>query len=183
MPVVTLRVINEGGIDPAVLRSGGKEAVRIFRRSGIRLSWIECSQEVEGAKNDPCHRDLGPSEFWLRIVTRRPTATTQEMLGFSELDEDRQTGSAGIYYPGAQALSARSLAGISEILGSIAAHEVGHLLLGAKAHSSSGVMVADWSHWEFELLSRRQLIFTRDQSSRLRERISSSRAAGAKRDQ
>jgi hypothetical protein len=183
LPAVTVRVINEAGIDPVVLRGAGKEAVRIFRHSGIRLNWMECSPEAVRGKSDPCHTDLGPSEFWLRVVIRRPSATSQDVLGFSELDETRRTGSAGIYYPAAHAASARFGAGLGEILGSAAAHELGHLLLGVNAHSPSGVMVAHWSRREFELLSISELNFTRDQSRGLRDQISSPRAAGTKRGQ
>jgi hypothetical protein len=57
------------------------------------------------------------------------------------------------------------------LLGTVAAHELGHLLLGSHAHSSIGIMTP---HWEPETLRRMNmggLLFTREQASRMQERI------------
>ncbi len=165
---VTLRVVNEGGVPPSHLVAAEKEAVRVFHQSGIDLIWLAC--EPGSAESVS-----GPAEFWVRIVTRRPSAASADMLGFTELyehqDERQGSGSSGIYYPAAVELARRGLAPIGAILGAAIAHEVGHLLLGANAHFYYGVMFAHWGRPEFERIAASELNFAPEQARLLREKI------------
>lgn len=171
-PTITLRVVNEGGIERGPLKPAEKEAVRIFSHSGIDLVWLNCDpgQAVWGSGN-PCQRELGPAEFWMRIVTRRTAVATADMLGFTDLDESQDHGSAGVYYPAAVEMAAQWHATVGEILGAAIAHEVGHLILGANAHSPSGVMFAHWGRAQFERIGISGLNFTADQARMLREGV------------
>jgi hypothetical protein len=57
------------------------------------------------------------------------------------------------------------------ILGHVAAHEIGHLLLGTNSHSPGGIMRA---HWRMEELARAKkglLLFTKSQSHRMTEKL------------
>ncbi|HTX35692.1 MAG TPA: hypothetical protein VME43_11740 [Bryobacteraceae bacterium] len=177
-PTITLRVVNEGGVDSQSLVQARKEATRIFDHSGINLAWLDCeSGQAEWGNGSPCQRSLGPVEFWMRIVTRRPPATTGDMLGFTHLDERWTHGAAGVYYPAAVEMAKKWPATIGEILAAAIAHEVGHLILGANAHSANGVMSAHWSKPEFIRIGTSALHFTRDQGRLLQEGIAR-RAAG-----
>jgi hypothetical protein len=178
-PTITLRVVNEGGVDSQPLARARKEAIRIFDHSGINLVWLDCeSGRAEWGSGNPCQRELGPVEFWMRIVTRRPRAATGDMLGFTDLDERQTHGTAGIYYPAAVEMAQKWPAAVGEILAAAIAHEVGHLILGVNAHSVSGVMSAHWSKPEFIRIGTSALHFTRDQARLLQEGIAR-RAAGA----
>ncbi len=171
-PTITLRVVNEGGVAPQFLVLAKKEAVGIFDRSGIDLIWLNCeSGRAEWGSANPCGRDLGPAEFWMRIVTRRPSTASTDMLGFTDLDESRGTGSAGIYYPAAAEIAKKWPVRVGEIVAAAIAHEVGHLILGANAHSSRGVMYAHWGPEQFQLIGISELNFTRDQAELLQARI------------
>jgi hypothetical protein len=171
-PTITLRVVNEGGVDPQPLVLAKKEATRIFDHSGIGLVWLDCqSGRAEWANGNPCQRDLGPAEFWMRVVTHRPSATSQDMLGFTELDESRGSGSAGVYYTAAVEMASMWPARVGEILGAAIAHEVGHLILGANAHAPRGVMYAHWGRAQFELIGISELSFPADQAKLLRDGI------------
>lgn len=176
MPAIQLRVVNEAGVDPETLSLAEKEATDELRHSGIRLVWLACEAgRAEWGSGNPCQRERGPSEFWLRIVTRRPACSSGDVLGFSELDESVGRSSAGVYYPKAEEMADYWSVRVGQILGAAIAHEVGHLLLGANAHSRSGVMSAHWSHEQFQLLSIGELHFSPDQSKELRERIENGR--------
>ena len=107
----------------------------------------------------------------MRIVTRRPSTASADMLGFTDLDESLGTGSAGIYYPAAAEMAKKWPVRVGEILAAAIAHEVGHLILGANAHSSRGVMYAHWGPEQFQLIGISELNFTRDQTKLLQARI------------
>lgn len=171
-PVITLRVVNEGGVDLRALRVAQKEAVGILEHSGIRLMWLFCEPGwVEWGSSNPCNRDRGRSEFWLRLVARKPAAGSRELLGFTEIDESQGSAAAGIYYPAAVEVARHWSVPVGAVLGAAIAHEVGHLVLGANAHSRTGVMCAHWGLEQFVLIGISELHFTPDQSRAIRERV------------
>jgi hypothetical protein len=54
------------------------------------------------------------------------------------------------------------------LFGYAAAHEIGHLLLGAGSHSGRGVMRAIWEHSDFEAMRRNWLVFQAAEGERMR---------------
>jgi hypothetical protein len=175
-PAITLRVLNEGAVEARFLVLAKNEAVRIFARSGIDLVWLDCeSGNVEWGSLSPCQRALAPAEFWMRVVARRllhnPAPTAGDILGFTEFEDSRMTDTAVVRYAAAVDADRMWRGGVGEILGAIMAHEVGHLLLGASAHSPYGVMCAYWGRVQFELIGQNQLCFNTAQTRKLREQI------------
>jgi len=55
------------------------------------------------------------------------------------------------------------------VLGAALAHEMGHLLLPSKPHSSSGLMREKWGQSDFRDASRGELLFTPEQARVMRE--------------
>src|SRR5215471_11995850 len=94
-PAITIRVVNESAADARTISLARKEAMRIFAEAGIDLVWLDCDLAgSESGTGNACHQDRGPPEFWVRIVMRRPTATSGDVLGFAEIDERLGTGPA-----------------------------------------------------------------------------------------
>jgi len=75
-----------------------------------------------------------------------------------------------IFFHRIEAVSKGSSA--APILGNAIAHELGHLLLGPRAHSPTGVMTPHWSRDFLKLASRDFLRFTPEQAERLRAQVS-----------
>ena len=57
---------------------------------------------------------------------------------------------------------------VALILGHVSAHEIGHLLLGPGAHGHDGIMRAGWSRQDLQQAAWGQLVFTDEESGRLR---------------
>jgi hypothetical protein len=51
------------------------------------------------------------------------------------------------------------------------AHEIGHMFLGTNSHSSTGIMRANWSEREFGPDAGPELLFTAEQSRRMKSRL------------
>jgi hypothetical protein len=173
-PAVTLRVVNEAGVDQRTLIRAGDEAAAILRRSEVELVWLSCEAGwADPTSTDPCRRQTGPVEFWFFIVRRKPRAKSDEMVGFTDWDEISNKGLAGAYYPAAVELARRYRIDCDayQILGAAIAHEVGHLLLGANAHSSLGLMQAFWGPAQVKRISTGSLNFTSDQSKQIQNAI------------
>lgn len=176
LPVITLRVVNEARVDDAILRKAKEEASAILGQAGVGLVWVDCGAAAADWKDrEPCRRVRGRAEFWLRLTADRPAWTSKENLGFADLTG--RDGSAGVYYPtivkSAQRFSAyvRGVAPSAtftpNFLGAAIVHEVGHLILGANAHTSRGVMCAEWGREELESIRLGGLSFARDQAKLL----------------
>jgi len=48
-----------------------------------------------------------------------------------------------------------------------AAHEIGHLILGADAHVPSGLMKKSWDRQDMEAMFQNRVHFSRDQAARI----------------
>jgi len=183
---ITVRVHNYAKIAPQALEATGREASKIFRRAGLEVEWLDLTDCREGGRTQPpCHSPLGPAELVLRILARAPNDQDPagETFGFALVPPDGSDGvDAAVFYTGVQALSRISAASSGQILGYLVAHEIGHLVLGSSAHSSTGIMRPGWTPEEFERAARGQLGFTPQQSEKMRaafaRRLAQPRAIG-----
>lgn len=121
---------------------------------------------------NPSQRELGPAEFWFRILARRPRATSDDMLGFTELDERLGTGLLRSIL-----IRLRSRRRKNTIVTSFKC-STRRLRMRSVICSSAQtlILILAWMcpHWgrtQFELISISESIFTADQSKRLRHQI------------
>ncbi len=97
---IRLRVVNESAVDRRSMALARKELTEILGRAGVSVIWLTCTSGwADWLSADQCQRDREPSEFWLRIVSRRAAGTSASVLAFSEIDENLGLRSAGVYYP------------------------------------------------------------------------------------
>jgi len=78
---------------------------------------------------------------------------------------------AGVYYDCALNLSCGATAPVPTLMGRVMAHEIGHILLGPGAHSRTGIMRAFWADRELSTAASQEMIFTTDQSRRMKSRL------------
>jgi hypothetical protein len=171
IPTVTLRVAGEGVVDGRSLTLARRELAEILGQAGLGVLWLTCMPGVADWRSaNPCQRDREPAEFWVRIVVHKPAAPA-EVLAFAEIDDDLGMRSAGVYYPAIVEAAARYGIPAGTLLGAVFAHEVGHLVLGAKAHSHHGLMSPNWRREQFERLSTAGLSFSEKETRMLREEL------------
>ena len=60
---------------------------------------------------------------------------------------------------------------VQRFLGTIAAHELGHLLLGSHAHAYEGVMSSVWTDPVLRRVNMGSLLFTREESVAIKARL------------
>lgn len=102
---------------------------------------------------------------------RRRPGRRSDVLAMTELDEELKMRSVEAYYPAVLEAARRHNLPSGAVLGAAIGHEVGHLILGATAHSHRGLMSSNWSRPEFELLSIGELSFTHLEAKPLRNEI------------
>jgi hypothetical protein len=143
------------------------EVVRIFRAAGIELRWVNCFDR-DVAKD--CQNLLGNDKLILNVLPRGKTAG-ESVYGDAFLAEDGTGKYADIFFD--RISEAHDQYGIDEsrLLGVVAAHEIGHLLLGLRAHTWLGIMAPKWTGESLRQMGMGRLLFTSEQAAQMRGRI------------
>lgn len=167
---ITVLVNNSAGVSAEILTQAKAEASRIFRTAGVEIDWVDCPRAADIVEGDACRRVPGPSDFVLHIVAKGKTSSDL-VFGLSFLGEDGAGKYSDLFYDRVQQAHRELGADVASLLGSVAAHELGHLLLGLHAHSYVGIMAAVWNEDALRNMGMGGLRFNRDQAAGIRARI------------
>jgi hypothetical protein len=159
---VTVVVNNSARVRSDVLSKAEAETARLFQEAGISIHWLHCG-ETDACRRRPLHNEL-----ILHVV---PTGKTQSDFVFGEafLGEDGRGQYCDVFFDRIKAAQENTDGG--RLLGVVAAHELGHLLLGSRAHSRVGIMEPIWEQESVRKLGMGLLLFTPDQARFMRRRI------------
>jgi len=175
---VTIAVYNDAEIPAVTLRQAEMEASHVFRQSGIEVKWLNCPLSAEGPE-DPAHCGTAdfPEHLQLRIVPRSLNLNGIT-LGISYLSADGIGCYADLFYERAAQIHENSHLNLATILGHVAAHEIGHLLLGTNSHAPSGIMRARWESGELVSASKGTLFFSAAESRQMRNKLATRHSTG-----
>src|SRR6266446_2312056 len=168
---VTISVHNDAGISAGTLRGAEAEAARVFQQSGIEVKWLNCPLPADGPE-DPaqCRTAEFPAHLQLRIA-RRPRNLSEINFGISYLSADGSGCYANLFYQRVEEMHERSRVNLASLLGDVAAHEIGHLLLGTNSHAANGIMRARWESEELGSISMGTLFFSDAESRQMRSKL------------
>ncbi|HET6181911.1 MAG TPA: hypothetical protein VFE61_33650 [Candidatus Sulfotelmatobacter sp.] len=166
---ITILVIDSARVSPPVLGQSEVEAARIFRAAGIETAWVNCPAGSESVA-DLCRVVPGANQFVLHIVPTGKTST-DSVFGVSFLGEDGSGKYSNVFYERVAEAHHEWGANLAALLGTVAAHELGHLLLGSHAHSYIGIMAPVWEGESLRQIAMGGLHFTQEQSSLMRTRL------------
>ena len=164
---ITVMVLDSAKVPGAVLQKAETEAGRIFRNSEVEIRWVNCLKR--GEKED-CHHVPGENEFMLHIV---PDGKTRSDLVFGEafLGEDGTGKYADVFFNRVREAAETPELNSAQLLGAVAAHELGHLLLGSRSHSPAGIMEPVWKQDSLRRIWMGSLLFTRQQAQSMQRRV------------
>lgn len=165
---IAVRIDDYVGLPAATVAKAAVVAVRLMRTAGIEMRWTLCSAAVGWPH---CAAALGPGELSLKILARRHGApvVSSSVLGYAVVPGDGTPAVyAGILYGRIEPQSHSTLASLPQILGHVAAHEIGHLLLGSNAHAATGLMAAQIQGRDFDRAAQGALHFSPDEAERMR---------------
>jgi hypothetical protein len=169
---LTVIVYDYAGVKDADLRHAEQQAARIL---GQTIAWLHCSE----AEDKLCGQTAGPAALVIQLLPERATRRNGSAgaMGFAIPPADGGFGQhCGVFYDRVKQLSRQSLSE-ADVLGHAMAHELGHLLLGINAHSSLGLMSADWTSRELALAAQGKLLLRDAELRRIQENIANRFAA------
>jgi hypothetical protein len=161
---ITILLQNHAKVSRDVISHAEAEATRIFSASGIRLRWVDCSQ------TPVCHHVPEANEFVLSIVPDGQTSS-ELVYGVAFLGPGGEGKYADLFFGRVEAAAVESGFSVQRLLGAVAAHELGHLLLGTHAHSYEGIMCPVWKKAVLQRMEMGTLLFTGGESVRMKARL------------
>ena len=159
---IRVRVNNYSHASLPRVSEAERVAGRILGASGLRIVWLDCSVAH-------CQEPLESTDIGLRILSQpKSNEFPDTVFGFANAP-----ALASVYYNYAlrRARSDNAEFEVPILLGCVIAHEIGHLLLGPKAHSAEGIMQPRWQPREIQQATRGWLLFTSSQSKSMRIQV------------
>lgn len=169
-----VRLYVHAPVSRATLEKAIAAAAYVLKQAGVRISWAECrSPSGDPPRDAACEAPVRPLDLHLRIVDSRMANQLgggPHRLGYAWLAPGFDS-IAAVYLHRAAELAQGGLADRAAILGCMLAHEIGHLLLDTSRHSERGIMRPFWGDADLRNVAKGQMLFTAEQSQRLRRMV------------
>ena len=177
--------VYETGIGDIALRTAAiGRAAAIVEAAGISVEWYDCT---DNGRRPVCQDARRAGNFIARLMPAMAVGSTPRQvsvealntptetdppLGFAVVDPGAHTGKmATLFHDQIEAVARRTGVARSELLGRALAHEIGHLLLGVRGHSRSGIMRAVWTDDELTRDRREDWLFGPNDIQRLQQAV------------
>ena len=167
---VTVSVYDDAHVPREILARAEDRAAKIFGQVGLNVNWLDCSPANSARCAVPLESG-GPVRLMLRITPSTSVTITDQIFGVAYLGRDGTGQYCDVFWQRVKDLQTNSMVDLASILGSVMAHEMGHLLLGSNAHAISGIMQAHWESSELRHIGMGSFLFLPDQGKRMRARV------------
>jgi hypothetical protein len=153
------------------LLEGEQWAADLLRKAGVDTRWLACSAG-EGLHGEAeCARPQTLLDLSLNLVKSAKSKDfrlVDNAYGFAAPSTDKEFGRDAWVFDDLVKKSASELQlSSAHLLGTVIAHELGHLLLGPNAHSKWGLMCARWSHEVLLAADRGDLNFSNPERAKI----------------
>jgi hypothetical protein len=166
---VTVRVYDTYGLPPATRQEALTLAADALHGAGIRAVIVDCNARPAVAA---CAVGLADGELVLRI--HRHPKDGLHVLGEAVVRASGPSTIATVYAAAIAERARRTGGSLATLVGRVAAHEIGHLLLGSNAHADHGLMRPAW---DLSRLDRGDWAFTLEDAAAIRRRLQQRDAA------
>ena len=185
VPGLQVRVYDYAKVPQSVWKRAEAVAADIFREAGVEMAWLVCPGGGDGRSVHPdCRTPMGPLEVSLRALPSAPETLSNrpDVLGRAHVPKGGGVASyADIYVDRIGDLADRLRTAGSHtltrvdsqrrVLGVVAAHELGHLILGSTSHTRRGLMRRCLGQKELKRTYSDQLRFRAKQVGRLHAQL------------
>ena len=171
---VTVRVYDNSGYRDVDIQSAVDTATAILRAAEVDVAWHSCDAAFVRTPEHPCAAPLGGNDLGVRLVRMRTALNYRGdlPLGYSLVDARTRGGAlATIFMDRVLWLADAAKIEVGPLLGRAMAHEIGHLLLGANAHTDVGLMRAVWSCQSLRLNDPADWMFRADDIQTMKQAI------------
>lgn len=172
MSAVSIRIHDYAGFDAQQLQQAQRHVSDMYTRIRVRLDWRSVVRPAEieaGSGTWP-----GDPQATLTIVVLSGEMAARlripaEIAGYAPITRERGGRIAFVVGPRTRLIAAQGHVDPSTVLAGIISHEVAHLMMPERSHSTIGLMRANWTPAEFRRV--RQTPFSTAEASAIRQSI------------
>jgi hypothetical protein len=168
-PQILVSVINDAGVGVKTVQHAEEMASRIYEQAGVSIVWNNCPARTDLAPAH-CIQMVDGHHLVLRIE-RQPTTLSSDTYGVAFLGADGAGAYCDVFYDRIADLHRRGRGSEAAILGVVAAHELGHLLLGSHSHALAGIMRPQLPEQELSTPEIGLAAFSHQQSQKIAGRL------------
>jgi hypothetical protein len=171
-PGIVVLVYNYAAVSPSTMSRAREKVNRLYRETGVEIEWLDPLADARYRIN-PTSNPSQPFTVQILIRSRRPSrgpSMPESVMG-EALPTDENGGTLSVFYDQMLRVARRYNQPLADILGLAVAHEMGHLLLPAHAHSNTGIMRAEWGAVDIRRGVDGSLAFTSDQAALIRAKV------------
>ncbi len=152
---LTVRVRNDARAPDLYVAEAQKQVTHIYADAGIDIVWVPSGARITIALISREQADL--------------MHQVKDVMGYAPASGAKGGRLAYVLNHRVDEVAAGYNSAKTVVLGAALAHEIGHLLLPSKPHSSQGVMREKWDRPDFRSARRGELLFTLEQARAMRE--------------
>lgn len=180
-PVLRVRIYNVAQLASQDLAEAERVAAEIFELGGITTDWKDGSSGSKEELSMDFSTNLVTSgecvlpqagEINLQFVKKTPQSSLPGSLGLA-LPCAKFGITVTVFVDRCEKVLRVNSVSLSQVLGHVMAHEIGHMLLGPSSHTEAGIMSGHWAQADWLMVSRESKVFLPWQADRIRERIAS----------
>jgi len=178
---INVRLVDYADVPKATLMKAERQVTGIFHDADVATEWLNC-KPISG--QPPCvWIPTGPvlliqvlPEEMIRHVGLGRLALACSIVPVESSSEEEFSTDAYVCFPRVSAMAISNAPyrerndWTSAILGSVMAHELGHLL-GIRAHQMFGLMYTPWSLQEVNLARQGRLLFTSEEKRKIQAHL------------
>jgi hypothetical protein len=175
-PAVTLLVFDNASVPRDTVSRARETVMRIFREANIDVAWVDPVKDRRFSMINPTTNETGT--FIVQVMIRphralRPgsvRAERESVMG-TALESGQNGGVASVFYDQVVRTAHHYHHSAEALLALAITHEMGHVLLPSPAHSSTGIMRADWGGDDIRHAVLGSLTFTPLQADLIRAKV------------
>jgi hypothetical protein len=168
-PQLAIHVRSHAPIASDELRRASMDVVRILGAIGVRADWV---LEDPDSHRSPRH-PAGGAVIDILIDTRPSGSgfSNEVLLGTTRPRHDERDTEIVLFLDQIQNAAQVYQKAVPPVLALVIAHEIGHVLLPAPAHSEVGIMQASLDQLVMDQADGHRLVFTAQQGKLIRQRL------------
>jgi hypothetical protein len=175
-PSVVVLVDDRAQVAPEILEQALKEATRIYLHTSLRLV-------RRAPSHDPAANDFLTGSFTVHLIIQPkllgvPERGARFQMGATPRSARECGGTTYIFYDQLTGFANVHRLAPALVLGTVAAHEIGHVLLGNSGHSPQGLMRGPWQPSDWEQATAGSLLFSAGDGSRARNAVATCQSEG-----
>lgn len=162
-----VKLFNDAAVANDVLHRAKEEAAWLLKSACVDPVWVPCLV-VSVTNLAPCSAPIPAIELHI-LASPATNDFGEDTMGIA-MPHFGSGDRAGVFLSRVRETAARNVGiiDVSDLLGYVMAHEIGHLLLHSTSHSSGGLMRAEFRPVDLKKAGQRQLRFTPDQAETIR---------------